>query len=118
LRRLPGLGYTVGLVSNRREPLDALVSELGLAEFFDFTLSAGQAGSWKPDPAIFQQAVALAGCRPEAAVNVGDNFYADVEGARRAGLRPILIDPHDVFTDPGCPVIHAPGELEDALKRL
>jgi putative hydrolase of the HAD superfamily len=118
LARLRELGYTVGLVSNRLEPLDALVAELGLADFFVFTLSAGQAECWKPDPRIFEQALALAGCPPEAAVYVGDNFYADVEGARQAGLRPILIDPHQVFDQPGCPVIHSLTELEAALQNL
>ncbi len=118
LRRLREMGYAVGLVSNRREPLEDLVQELGLADFFVFTLSAGQAGSWKPDPGIFRRAVELAGCTPEATVYVGDNYYADVEGARAAGLQPILIDPHGVFPTPGCPVIRSLAELETALAGL
>jgi putative hydrolase of the HAD superfamily len=115
LRRLHELGYVVGLVSNRRDPLEGLLAELGLADFFVFTLAAGQANSWKPDPGIFQQALELAGCAPEATVYVGDNYYADVEGARAAGLRPVLIDPHGIFPDPGCPIIQTLRELEDVL---
>ncbi|MEP7356301.1 MAG: HAD family hydrolase [Anaerolineales bacterium] len=118
LRRLHDLGYKVGLVSNRDEPLEAIVAELGLADFFVFTLSAGQAQSWKPHPAIFTQALALAGCPPETTVYVGDNYYADVEGARAAGLLPILIDPDGFFPNPGCPVIRSLGELESALAQL
>jgi putative hydrolase of the HAD superfamily len=118
LRRLHQLGYTVGLVSNRRDPLEDLLAELGLADFFVFTLAAGQANSWKPDPGIFRQAVKLAGCEPAASVYVGDNYYADVEGARAAGLRPVLIDPHGVFPDPGCPTILTLGELESVLSSL
>jgi putative hydrolase of the HAD superfamily len=118
LRRLHALGYKVGLVSNRDEPLEAIVAELGLADFFVFTLSAGQAQSWKPDPAIFTQALALAGCPPETTVYVGDNYYADVEGARAAGLHPILIDPDGIFPEAACPVIRSLGELEAALARL
>jgi putative hydrolase of the HAD superfamily len=118
LGRLKALGYTVGLVSNRHEPLETLVAELGLADLFVFTLSAGQAGSWKPDPVIFRQAVKLAGCEPAATVYVGDNYYADVEGALAAGLRPILIDPHGIFPEAACPVIRSLGELEGALASL
>jgi HAD superfamily hydrolase (TIGR01662 family) len=118
LRRLQERGYTIGLVSNRSDPLDALVAELGLADFFVFTLSAGQANAWKPAPAIFEQAIKMAGCTPEATVYVGDNYYADVEGARAAGLIPILIDPYDTFPDPGCPVIRSMGELEAVLAAL
>jgi putative hydrolase of the HAD superfamily len=118
LRRLRDLGYTVGLVSNRRDPLEELLAELGLADFFVFTLAAGQANSWKPDPGIFRQAVQLAACAPEATVYVGDNYYADVEGARAAGLRPVLIDPHGIFPEPGCPTIQTLGELEGVLSAL
>jgi HAD superfamily hydrolase (TIGR01509 family) len=118
LTRLRSLRYVVGLVSNRSEPLDAVVAELGFDGLFDFTLSAGEARSWKPDPAIFLEAVARAGCAPAAAVYVGDNFYADVEGARNAGLRPVLIDPRGLFPDPRCPVIRALSEVEGVLARV
>jgi FMN phosphatase YigB (HAD superfamily) len=118
LLRLKELGYTVGLVSNRLEPLETLVNELGLADFFVFTLSAGQAGAWKPEAAIFHKAVELAGCRPDTTVYVGDNYYADVQGAQAAGLLPILIDPLGLFPEAECPVIRSLGELEDVLSRL
>ncbi len=108
-------GYVVALVSNRSEALDPMVADLNLDGLFAFTLSAGQAGAWKPAPEIFLRAVELAGCRPAEAAYVGDNFYADVEGARGAGLQPILIDPHGLFPDPGCPVIGAIGEVEALL---
>lgn len=118
LLRLKRLGYTVGLVSNRLEPLETLVTELGLADFFVFTLSAGQAESWKPEAAIFHKAVEMAGCQPEATVYVGDNYYADVEGAQAAGLNPVLIDPLGLFPEAVCPVIRSLSELEGVLDRL
>lgn len=115
LRRMRERGYTVGLVSNRRDPLAALCSELGLDSHFDFTLSAGEAASYKPDPGIFLKAVALAGCAPEAAAYVGDNYYADVVGARAAGLMPVLIDPMGLFPEAGCATIRSLSELESVL---
>ncbi|MGH2524635.1 MAG: HAD family hydrolase [Anaerolineales bacterium] len=118
LTRLRAAGYTLGLVSNRTEPLDAVVAEIGLEKIFNFTLSAGQAQSWKPDPKIFRRAAALAQCLPEAVVYVGDNFYADVEGARGVGMHPVLVDPKRIFPEPGCPVIRALSELETALEYL
>jgi len=118
LQKLRAAGYTLGLVSNRSRPLADVAAELGLDGAFHFTLSAGQAQSWKPDPGIFLQAVALAGCQPAEAVYVGDNLYADVEGSRGAGLHPVLLDPKGLFHNPGCPVIHTLGELEMALEQL
>lgn len=111
LRRLREAGYILGLVSNRVGPLEGVAVELGLAEFMHFTLSAGQVGAWKPAPEIFLRALALAGCAPAEAAYVGDNYYADIEGARGAGLCPILIDPRGLFADPGCAVIHRIGEV-------
>jgi len=116
LTQLRAAGYRLGLVSNRIEPLDVFAAELGLAGLFDFTLSGGQAESYKPDPGIFLKAAALAGCLPETSVYVGDNFYADIVGARAAGLQPVLIDPKEIFPEPGCPVIHLLSELATLLE--
>lgn len=111
LQRLRGQGLTVGLVSNRREALDDVVNEHGLQDCFDFTLSAGQANSWKPDVGIFNRALSMAGANAEHAVYVGDNYYADVLGARQAGLTPVLIDPRNIFPDADCAVITGIDQL-------
>jgi HAD superfamily hydrolase (TIGR01549 family) len=90
----------LGLLSNQCEPLTGLAIELGIIEHFEFTLAAGQAGSRKPDSLFFEQALALAGgVQPQEAVHVGDNYYTDVLGARRAGLTPVLVDGQDLFLD-------------------
>lgn len=111
LERLRAAGFRVGLVSNRSQPLEPIAQELGLADLFHFTLAAGQIGYWKPAPQIFLRATEIADCDPAQAVYVGDNFYADIEGARGAGLQPVLIDPRGLFPEPGCPVIHTIGEV-------
>lgn len=115
LAALRASGRVVGLVSNRSLPLGPMVSELGLADLFDFTLAAGEVGAWKPAPEIFQRGVTLAACAPEAAVYIGDNYYADIEGARGAGLLPVLLDPRGLFPEPGCPVIHRIGDVPGLL---
>lgn len=101
----------VGLVSNRLRPLTDVVAEHGFDGLFDLTLSAGEAASWKPEPGIFLQAVDLANATPETTAYVGDNYYADIVGARNAGLVPILIDRRDIFPDADCRVIKDISEL-------
>jgi HAD superfamily hydrolase (TIGR01509 family) len=105
LERLRAAGYTLGLVSNRSLPLDPVVADIGLSDLFHFTLAAGEVGFWKPAPQIFLRAVEIAGCAPAQALYVGDNYYADVEGARAAGLQPVLLDPRGLFPDPNCWVL-------------
>lgn len=100
LSTLKQSGYVLGLVSNRDTELDTLVTHYGLRQFFDFTLSGGQAKSYKPDHAIFIQALSLAGnLAPESVLYVGDNYYADVVGALGVGMDAILIDPRGIFRD-------------------
>lgn len=113
LAHLRDSGFTLGLVSNRAGPLGEVVAQHNLADLFNFTLSAGEAESWKPDPGIFNRALQLASATPETSVYVGDNYYADIVGARGAGLTPILVDPRGIFPDADCRVIHEIGELRD-----
>lgn len=115
LLELRGRGLKVALVSNRGEVLAPVAEALGLADLFDLTLSAGEAGYWKPAPEIFRIALERLSVAPGEAIYVGDNFHADVEGARNAGLTPILIDPSGLFPEPGCTVITAVGQLPAIL---
>jgi HAD superfamily hydrolase (TIGR01549 family) len=111
LRALRGAGWTLGLVSNRQDDLAPLAAELGLSEYFHFTLSGGQANSWKPDARIFLLACELAHAAPCECLYVGDNYYADVVGAQAAGLTPVLLDPRDVFANTDCLRIVRLGDL-------
>ena len=105
----------IGLVTNRSNPVDEYLSETGLIDHIDFYFAAGEIGAWKPDPAIFYYGLGLANAKPQDAVYVGDNYYADVVGAKNAKIQPILIDPQGVFPDADCPVIHTIGELQGLL---
>jgi putative hydrolase of the HAD superfamily len=54
-------------------------------------VTSAAAGTRKPAPAIFEQALAVAGVGRDEAVHVGDSLEEDVAGARAAGIEPILI---------------------------
>lgn len=92
--------FILGLVSNRPLPLKDAAERLGVYEYFHFTLAAGEIGSWKPDPGIFYHALEMAGISvPEQAMYIGDNYFADAQGAFQAGLRAVLIDPLRAFPE-------------------
>lgn len=109
-------GYTLGVVSNRSKPYQDEVEELGLANYFHFSLAAGEVEIWKPEPGIFEHAIKMAGTTPKETLYIGDNYFADVVGARRAGLQPVLYDQKGLFHEPGCPVITSFDELTELLK--
>lgn len=91
LRALRSRGLVTVCVSNWDVSLAAVLERCGLAEGLDATLTSAEAGAAKPDPAIFERALAIAGCEPDQAVHVGDTPEEDIDGARAAGLRALLI---------------------------
>lgn len=92
LAALRGRGLHVGMVSNiDDDQLDHLIDVAGLRDHFDSLLSSQAAGSCKPDPAIFEEALRRAGCVAAEALFVGDTLAADVAGANRMGMRSALI---------------------------
>ncbi len=110
-------GYTLGLVSNRQEDLSPVAAELGLGDYFHFTLSGGQANSWKPDAHIFLLACQMAQAASHECLYVGDNYYADALGAQAAGLVPILLDPHGLFPEAACVRIMCLNDLLSGVGR-
>lgn len=111
LRDLRRAGYGLGLISNRRKPLDEVVERIGLDGSFDFTLAAGEVGWFKPDPQLLLYATSQAGVEPAKTAYVGDSYYADVICAHNAGLLPVLVDPKGLFPEADCQVIGDIGEL-------
>ena len=112
LDHLQQIGFRLGVISNRSDPFDEQLEALGIRSYFEYSLAAGTIDAWKPDPRIFQHALSQMNVLPEQAVYVGDNYFADVIGARKAGLQPILIDPVNLFPEADCIVIDTIGDLE------
>ena len=84
---------TVGVVTNNtaREQSRKL-RFLGLERSVDVLITSREAGWDKPDPRIFRLALRAAGAAPTSAVMIGDSWESDVEGALRAGIRPIWLN--------------------------
>jgi putative hydrolase of the HAD superfamily len=92
LEDLRGRGLKLVCVSNWDCSLGAVLERCGLAEHLDGAVSSAEAGARKPDPAIFEPALAAADCGPQEAMHVGDTPEEDVDAARAAGIRVLLID--------------------------
>jgi putative hydrolase of the HAD superfamily len=92
LSSLRDRGLRLVVVSNWDCSLPRVLDRCELGEWLDGTITSAEAGSRKPDPAIFSRALKLAGCEASEALHVGDTVEEDVTGARAAGIRPLLID--------------------------
>jgi putative hydrolase of the HAD superfamily len=92
LEHLKSKGLALAIVSNWNSSLKAVVEGLSIDTFFDFMIASAEAGAKKPSPIIFQLALEQAGVEPSQAVHVGDTYQTDVLGARKAGIRGIMLD--------------------------
>ena len=92
LAGLRDMGLRLVCVSNWDVSLPSVLDRCGLASALDAIVTSAAAGARKPDPAIFAAALAVAGCEAGEALHVGDTESEDLDGARSAGIRALLID--------------------------
>jgi HAD superfamily hydrolase (TIGR01549 family) len=119
LTELRARGYELGLITNRTnvERFHELLDQIELWPYFDLILASGEVGISKPDPRIFFAALDRLGARAEESLYVGDNYWADVVGAKRAGIVPVLFDPHHLFPEADCLVLERMETLLQWLPR-
>jgi len=101
IRELHARGLTIGLISNTQRCLTSFQSHFALDGLFAVTVSSAAHGYMKPHPSIFQAALQQAGASVDEAVMVGDSLDHDIEGARRLGMRAILVSRSGI--PEGCP---------------
>jgi putative hydrolase of the HAD superfamily len=84
-------GLKLVVVSNWDCSLPLWLDDVGLLDLVDGAVSSAMVGQPKPAPAVFEEALSLVGVGAAEAVHVGDSPEGDVEGARAAGIRAVLV---------------------------
>lgn len=84
--------FRLGVISNFDGRLRPILGHLGLHEMFEPLIISSEVGADKPDPWIFQQALARAGVAPGEALHVGDDPVRDWKGAAAAGMHSFQLD--------------------------
>jgi putative hydrolase of the HAD superfamily len=91
----------------------------GLAAYVDALVTSEGVGVAKPDPRIFEVALAEAGATADEAVMIGDAWATDIDGARAAGVRAVWLNrfgaPHP---DPSVPQLRSLESTADVLRML
>ncbi|MES2943830.1 MAG: HAD family hydrolase [Pseudomonadota bacterium] len=84
-----------------RFPLVALsngnadIKRIGIAQYFQKSISAQQFGVGKPDARIFHAAAGAAGFRPHQVLHIGDDAMLDVLGALNCGMQTVWVNRAD-----------------------
>ena len=109
--------YRLGALTNG----NADVHRIGSGHWFHFVVSAAEAKALKPEPAIFEKALELAGVGAAHTVHVGDDAVRDVQGAAAVGMRTVWVNPSGSPWPGGASpdaVINTISELVGALDAL
>lgn len=85
-------GYRLGIASDWVSGLPRILHGLGLSHYLDWALVSGAIGFAKPSQQFYRLVARRAKLPPERIVHVGDSYYADVRGARTAGMDAVLLD--------------------------
>jgi len=116
LADLRARGLAVLVVSNFDARVRGVLAALGLSPFVDRVTISSEAGAAKPDPAIFQRALAGLALHPADVVHVGDTVREDLRGARAAGVRVVLVGGADLAAEaPDALVVPRLADVADRL---
>jgi putative hydrolase of the HAD superfamily len=102
LERFARLGLRMVVVSNADGTVERMLVELGMRAHFAAVIDSHVVGVSKPDPGIFEIALARGNAERKHTLHVGDTYDADVLGARSAGLEAVLLDRHGCWGPRDC----------------
>lgn len=93
LEGLRARGVRMAIVSNSFDGhARAIMQKIGLDQFFEVMVDSGDVKAYKPMRAPFEYALRGLGADRSSSLYVGDEFYADVVGAYRAGIRSVWVN--------------------------
>jgi HAD superfamily hydrolase (TIGR01662 family) len=117
LQTIHSAGISIGLISNTQRCLASFQTHFALEGLFTVAVSSAAHGYMKPHPSIFESALRQAGAAADRSVMVGDSLAHDIAGARRLGMRAVLLsrsgDPAECPDD--VPVIRTLRQLPPLL---
>ncbi len=114
--------YKLGLVSNYYGNVKMVLTELGLASFFDSITDSADVGIRKPDKRIFQHTLEKLNAVPNETIVVGDSYKNDISPAKSIGCKTIWIkgkswDNAENIDDADL-IINTIKELTEAIKSI
>ncbi|HEV7346789.1 YjjG family noncanonical pyrimidine nucleotidase [Telluribacter sp.] len=89
-----GRGYVLHIVTNGFDHIQASkMQHSGILHYFKNIITNEKAQAKKPDPRIFAYALEMARARHQECIMIGDNWEADILGAKRFGLDTVYYNP-------------------------
>lgn len=85
--------YTIHIITNGFEKVQyRKLKNALILHYFTEIISSEKVGAKKPNPKIFNYALKASNAKPEESVMIGDNFEADILGAKKVGMYTIFCE--------------------------
>ena len=117
LEYLKSKNYTIHIISNGfHEVTHRKIDGSGIRKYVDTVTSADDVNVRKPNPRIFEYALNQANAAKSESILIGDDWIADIEGARNFGIEVIFFNAlRENKTEEGLIVIQKLEEIRNYL---
>ena len=88
---------------------------VNLDSYFDYYFTSKELGARKPDAAFFENILQKLGANAENTVMIGNDYLKDISGAKKAGLKTVLITKLNQLFPEADYIVKSFGELIDIL---
>ncbi|PWJ56945.1 putative hydrolase of the HAD superfamily [Dyadobacter jejuensis] len=94
LEHVRKMGYHTHVITNGFNDIQARkIRSAGIHPYFGHVITFENAEAKKPDPKIFNYALALTQAKVETSLMIGDNWVADIQGAQQVGMDTVYYNP-------------------------
>ena len=117
LEYLKSKNYKIHILSNGfHEVTHRKIDGSGIRKYVDIVTSADDVNVRKPNPRIFEYALNQANAAKSESILIGDDWIADIEGARNFGIEVIFFNAlRENKTEEGLIVIQKLDEIKNYL---
>lgn len=92
--------YTMHIITNGFAEIQAIkMDSADIAHYFTHVITSENANAKKPDPLVFQYALEISGATVAESIMIGDNYVADILGAKSVGLDTVFYNPNGELVD-------------------
>ena len=86
--------YGLHIITNGFPEIQGIkLASANISHYFDLVVTSAEAGCRKPTRGIFDYTIQTLQTTPAACLMIGDNWEADIEGAKQAGLDQVYFNP-------------------------
>lgn len=92
--------YVMHIITNGFAEIQAVKMDSSeIAHYFTHVITSEKANAKKPDPLVFQYAMDVSGTTAAESLMIGDNYEADILGAKSVGMDTVFYNPQGVVVD-------------------